>query len=68
MGRLDQIREHLDEIAWRIGDAAFLARGAGGDNAGLVDALETLDTALADATKELRILRDNLDYERPLHV
>lgn len=58
MRRFDQIREHLDEIAWRIGDAAFLARGADGDNAGLVDALETLDTALADASKELRILED----------
>ena len=68
MGRLDQIREHLAEIAWRIDDATFLARGADGDNAGLVDALEELDTALADAAKELRILRDNLEYERTRHV
>lgn len=58
MNRLRQIHEHLDEVAWRIGDATFLARGASGDNAGLVDALETLDTALADASKELRILED----------
>ena len=58
MGRLDQIREHLNEIARRIGDATFLARGAEGDNAGLVDALEELDTAHADASKELRILED----------
>ena len=61
MGRLDRIREHLDEIARRIGDATFLARGTEGDNAGLVDALEELDTALADASKELRILEDQED-------